>query len=161
MSRTTREDLPYRPCAGVVLVNADGHVFAGRRIDHDQGAWQMPQGGIDEGEDPREAALRELEEETGVARELVEVEAETADWVRYDLPDELLGRIWKGKYRGQAQKWLLCRFKGRDDDIDIDTAQPEFSAWNWMPPDELLDQIVPFKRDVYERVFREFEDRLS
>ncbi|SFH04002.1 putative (di)nucleoside polyphosphate hydrolase [Palleronia marisminoris] len=161
MSRPTREDLPYRPCAGVVLVNAAGHVFAGRRIDHDQGAWQMPQGGIDEGEDPREAALRELEEETGVARDLVEVEAETADWVHYDLPDELLGRIWKGKYRGQAQKWLLCRFLGRDEDIDIGTGSPEFSAWNWMPPAELLDQIVPFKRDVYERVFREFEDRLS
>lgn len=160
MSRPTREDLPYRPCAGVVLVNADGHVFAGRRIDHDQGAWQMPQGGIDAGEDPREAALRELEEETGVSRALVEVEAETADWVRYDLPDELLGRIWKGKYRGQEQKWLLCRFKGRDEDIDVDTDHPEFSAWNWMSPAELLEQIVPFKRTVYEAVLREFEDRL-
>ena len=160
MSRPTREDLPYRPCAGVVLVNADGHVFAGRRIDHDQGAWQMPQGGIDAGEDPREAALRELEEETGVSRALVEVEAETADWVRYDLPDELLGRIWKGKYRGQEQKWLLCRFKGRDEDIDVETDHPEFSAWNWMSPAELLEQIVPFKRTVYEAVLREFEDRL-
>ena len=160
MTRPTREDLPYRACAGVVLVNADGHVFAGRRIDHDQGAWQMPQGGIDEGETPRDAALRELEEETGVSRDLVEIEGETDDWLLYDLPDALLGRIWKGKYRGQRQKWLLCRFRGQDGDIDIDTAHPEFSAWTWMQPGELVEQIVPFKRDVYEQVFRSFEERL-
>ncbi|SPJ23092.1 RNA pyrophosphohydrolase [Palleronia abyssalis] len=160
MSRPTREDLPYRPCAGVVLVNADGHIFAGRRIDHDQGAWQMPQGGIDAGESPRDAALRELEEETGVSRDKVEVEAEVSDWVYYDLPDELLGRIWKGKYRGQKQKWLLCRFRGRDADIDIHTDHAEFSAWTWMQPSELVEQIVPFKRDVYDRIFSEFEDKL-
>ena len=160
MTRYTREDLPYRDCAGVVLVNADGRVFAGQRIDHDQGAWQMPQGGIDRGENPREAALREMTEETGISPDMVEVEAETADWVFYDLPDELLGRIWKGKYRGQRQKWLLCRFRGRDSDVNIATDHPEFSAWTWMTPSELTRQIVPFKRDVYAAVFSEFEDRL-
>ncbi|WOI56023.1 RNA pyrophosphohydrolase [Palleronia sp. LCG004] len=153
-------DLPYRPCAGVVLVNADGHVFAGQRIDHAGGAWQMPQGGIDAGEDPRAAALRELEEETGVPAELVTVEAVTDDWIRYDLPDELLGKVWGGKYRGQEQKWFLFRFKGRDDDIDIATDHPEFSAWSWVQPDELLEQIVPFKRDVYEAVFAAFRDNI-
>ncbi len=155
-----REDLPYRPCAGVVLVNADGHVFAGRRIDHDSGAWQMPQGGIDAGETPRDAALRELEEETGLSRHAVQVEAETGDWVLYDLPDELLGRVWRGRYRGQKQKWLLCRFRGRDADVNIHTEHPEFDAWTWMAPDELTAQIVPFKRAVYETVFAAFRDRL-
>ncbi len=157
---TDRESLPYRPCAGIVLVNADGHVFAGRRIDHRSGAWQMPQGGIDAGEDPREAALRELEEETGVPATLVEILAETEGWLLYDLPDELLGRIWKGRYRGQKQKWLLFRFRGRDADIDIDTDHPEFSAWTWMAPDALARQIVPFKRAVYDEVFAAFRDRL-
>lgn len=156
----TREDLPYRPCAGVVLVNADGHVFAGRRIDHAAGAWQMPQGGIDPGETVREAALRELEEETGVTRDLVEIADETEDWVLYDLPDELLGRIWKGKYRGQKQKWLLCRFRGQDDDVNIATSHPEFSAWTWMGQEELVEQIVPFKRSVYAAVFARFGDKL-
>lgn len=157
---TRREDLPYRPCAGIVLANADGHIFAGRRIDHESGAWQMPQGGIDPGEDPRTAALRELEEETGLPPDKVEVEAETGEWVLYDLPDELLGKIWGGRFRGQKQKWLLCRFRGRDADVDIDTAHPEFSAWTWMPPEELIDQIVPFKRKVYKQVFAAFRDRL-
>ncbi len=157
---TDRESLPYRPCAGVVLANADGHVFAGRRIDHESGAWQMPQGGIDAGEEPREAALRELEEETGLAPDLVEIEAEMEGWLLYDLPDELLGKIWKGRYRGQKQKWVLCRFRGRDDDIDIETAHPEFSAWTWMAPRELAEQIVPFKRAVYDQVFAAFRDRI-
>ena len=160
MSRYSREDLPYRDCAGVVLVNADGRVFAGQRIDHDQGAWQMPQGGIDAGESVREAALRELVEETGVTSDKITVEDELADWVFYDLPDELLGRIWKGKYRGQRQKWLLCRFTGHDDDVNIATAHPEFSSWTWMEPAELIRQIVPFKRDVYTQVFAVFEGKL-
>lgn len=155
-----REELPYRPCAGVVLANADGHVFAGRRIDHEGGAWQMPQGGIDPGEAPREAALRELQEETGIGPDKVEVVSETGDWVFYDLPDELLGKIWKGRYRGQKQKWLLCRFRGRDADVTIETAHPEFSAWTWMAPKDLTRQIVPFKRAVYEEVFAAFRDRI-
>ena len=160
MTSARREDLPYRPCAGVVLVNADGHIFAGRRLDHAAGAWQMPQGGIDDGETPHEAALRELEEETGLSRDLVEVEGETDDWILYDLPDDLLGKVWKGRYRGQRQKWFLCRFRGRDDDVNIETDHPEFSAWTWMTPDELIAQIVPFKREVYGAVFARFGDAL-
>lgn len=155
-----REELPYRPCAGVVLVDAEGRVFAGRRIDHAAGAWQMPQGGIDPGETPRDAALRELQEETGIAPDLVEIEGETDDWITYDLPDELLGRIWKGRYRGQKQKWFLLRFHGRDADVNIETAHPEFSSWNWLSSDELIAQIVPFKRDVYREVFAAFGGRL-
>ncbi|MTE00444.1 RNA pyrophosphohydrolase [Paracoccus sp. YIM 132242] len=148
--------LPYRPCAGVVLINADGLVFAGRRIDM-PGAWQMPQGGIDAGEDPRQAALRELVEETGVPSDKVEVVGETPDWVYYDLPPELLGKVWKGRYGGQRQKWVLMRFLGDDADIRIDTDHPEFQEWRWMPAAALLENIVPFKRGVYEEVLGAFE----
>ena len=151
--------LPYRPCVGVVLARGDGRVFVGERIDT-PGAWQMPQGGIDEGETSEEAGLRELEEETGVPRSLVSVEAETADWVRYDLPDHLLGNVWKGKYRGQKQKWLLLRFQGVDADIDIRTAHPEFSRWEWSPANDVARRIVPFKREVYETVLAEFGPKL-
>jgi putative (di)nucleoside polyphosphate hydrolase len=154
-----RESLPYRPCVGVMLANPQGLVFVGERIDT-PGAWQMPQGGIDKGETPREAALRELEEETGVAAGLVAVEAETPGWVRYDLPDHLLGKTWKGRYRGQEQKWFLLRFHGADDDIRIGTAHPEFARWRWSAPDELLGAIVPFKRAVYTQVLAAFDGRL-
>ncbi|MEM9343348.1 MAG: RNA pyrophosphohydrolase [Pseudomonadota bacterium] len=152
--------LPYRPCVGVVLARADGLVFAGERIDA-PGAWQMPQGGIDEAETPQRAALRELEEETGVPAGLVDVEAETRDWVRYDLPDDLVGKVWKGRYRGQEQKWFLLRFSGADADVTIETEHPEFARWTWMPPAEVIENIVPFKRPVYEAVLGEFADRLA
>jgi putative (di)nucleoside polyphosphate hydrolase len=157
---TDPASLPYRPCVGVLLANRDGLVFAGERIDT-PGAWQMPQGGIDKGETPREAALRELGEETGVSPALVTVEAESAGWVRYDLPPDLLGKVWKGRYRGQEQKWFLLRFHGTDGDIDIATGHPEFARWTWAHPDDLLARIVPFKRAVYAEVLAEFAPRLA
>ncbi|SLN28564.1 RNA pyrophosphohydrolase [Pseudoruegeria aquimaris] len=155
------EKLPYRPCVGVMLVNAQGLIFAGQRIDSETPAWQMPQGGIDPGEDPEAAALRELREETGVSADLVEIEARTPDWLTYDLPHELVPRVWKGRYRGQKQLWFLLRFKGSDADIRIDTEHPEFSAWRWIGPEEMIDSIVPFKKDIYRAVVRAFRDRLA
>ena len=152
--------LPYRPCVGVMLVNATGEVFVGQRLDRDTEAWQMPQGGGDPGEDPRDAALRELEEETGITRDLVRVEAETAEWLPYDLPHDLVPRIWKGRFRGQEQKWFLLRFQGRDDQVKIQTEHPEFSEWRWLEADAMLEGIVPFKREVYARVLGEFGELL-
>jgi len=152
--------LPYRPCAGVVLINAAGQVFAGERIDM-PGAYQMPQGGIDPGELPRQAALRELEEETSVPAGAVEILAESADWVRYDLPDHLMGKMWKGKFRGQEQKWLLCRLVVGEQVIDLGTEHAEFSSWTWMRAADLTAQIVPFKRDLYETVLGEFQGWLA
>ncbi len=148
--------LPYRPCVGVMLMNAEGHVFVGQRIDSPAPAWQMPQGGVDPGEAPRDAVLRELWEETGVTADLVTIAGETRDWIPYDLPHDLVPRIWKGRYRGQEQKWFLLRFQGTDSDVDIATDHPEFSEWRWLPPEELVAQIVPFKRDVYEKVLAAF-----
>lgn len=150
------QSLPYRPCVGVMLVDAGGRIFAGRRIDNPAPAWQMPQGGIDEGEKPRAAALRELWEETGITADLVEFIAKSPDWVTYDLPPDLLGKVWKGRYRGQKQKWFLFRYLGRDDQVNISTAHPEFSEWRWIGADEMVAAIVPFKRAVYEQVVRDF-----
>jgi len=152
--------LPYRPCVGVLLARADGSVFVGQRIDSATPAWQMPQGGIDAGESPRDAALRELREETGVPPDLVTIEAETDDWVRYDLPQDLVPTLWKGRFRGQEQKWFLMRFAGSDDQIDITVPPAEFSTWRWLPHDDLVASIVPFKRAVYAAVLTTFKDRL-
>lgn len=153
-------DLPYRPCAGVVLTNADGLIFIGERSDR-PGEWQMPQGGIDKGEDPAAAALRELTEETGVPADRVTLEAEHPDWVRYDLPKGLLGKVLGGRYRGQTQKWFLMRLSG-DDAIDLDAAKDdEFTRWRWATADEVLDAIVDFKRPVYGAVLAAFRDRLA
>ncbi len=139
--------LGYRPCVGIMLLNDAGKVFVARRIDTTVEAWQMPQGGIDPGENPRGAALRELAEEIGTDK--AEILAETEDWLRYDLPPELLGKVWQGRYRGQDQKWLVMRFLGCDADIDLDTEHPEFAAWKWIEVAALPKVIVPFKRDIY------------
>ena len=148
--------LPYRSCVGVMLVNEAGEVFVGQRKDRDFDAWQMPQGGVDKGEAADEAALRELEEEIGVGRELVSIIAQSDGGLAYDLPHDLVPNIWKGRYRGQQQKWFLMRFTGRDDQVNIETDHPEFSKWRWVPVDALVDGIVPFKRAVYEAVVKEF-----
>lgn len=153
--------LPYRPCAGVMLINRAGLIFAGRRIDSDAPAWQMPQGGIERGEDPATAATRELWEETGVTADLVERLAEAPDWITYDLPPDLLGKVWKGKFRGQRQRWFLFRFLGQDAQIDIATDHPEFSEWRWINADEMLESIVPFKRAVYAEVIDAFRPWLA
>lgn len=153
------QNLPYRPCAGVVLVNAQGLIFTGERIDS-PGAWQMPQGGIDDGEAPETAALREMQEETGIDPSLVTIVAEHPDWVPYDLPDHLIGKLWKGRYRGQKQKWFLFRFHGQDTDIDITRHDHEFARWRWSTPDQVLSDIVPFKREVYAQVLAGFRDQL-
>jgi putative (di)nucleoside polyphosphate hydrolase len=151
---TTPSSLPYRLGVGLMLFNPQGLVFTAKRIDTPGDAWQMPQGGIDEGETPVEAALRELQEEIGTDR--AEILGESADWLRYDLPQELVGKVWKGRFRGQAQRWFALRFTGRDCDIDIRTAHPEFSDWRWSRFDQLLELIVPFKRDLYRAVIAEF-----
>ena len=153
-------DLPYRPCAGFMLVNAQRRVFVGERIDKKAlGFWQMPQGGIDPGEDPQTAALRELHEETGVGPDLVEVVAPASKPMHYDLPPDLLGKVWKGKYRGQIQHWFLGRFLGSDADIDLEAHDPpEFQAFRWVEPEQLPELIIPFKREVYTALVEEFRD---
>ncbi len=153
-------DLPYRPCAGVMLINADGKVFVGQRMDSALEAWQMPQGGIDPGEDAQTAALRELGEETGVAAEHAEPIAEAPGEFTYDLPPELIGKVWKGKWRGQRQRWFLYRFLGTDADIDIATEHQEFRAWRWLDPADLPSMIVPFKKALYQDVLAAFAPHL-
>lgn len=152
--------LPYRPCAGIMLLNDARHVFVGQRLDNALDAWQMPQGGIDKGEDAQAAAFRELTEETGIAPHLAEVIARSEREHFYDLPPHLLGQMWGGKFRGQRQTWFLMRFLGRDSDIDITTHTQEFRAWRWAAPDQLVDLIVPFKRELYANVVAEFAPHL-
>lgn len=148
--------LPYRPCVGMMLVNVHGKVFVGQRLDSKVEAWQMPQGGIDPGEDPRETALRELAEETGIAAGLVNIIAQAKEELFYDLPDELVGTIWGGRYRGQRQIWFLMRFLGQDEDVNIATAHQEFRDWRWVDPQALPDLIVPFKKKLYRDLLSEF-----
>ena len=157
-------NLPYRPCVGVMVFNRAGKVFVGRRAgntDKNEGRghwWQMPQGGIDEGEDPQAAALRELFEEISITS--VELIAESAGWLTYDLPQDLLGVAWKGRYRGQKQKWFAARFSGSEQEIDVTDPgnghKAEFDTWKWVEAGRLVDLIVPFKRAVYEKVVAEF-----
>ncbi len=149
-------DLPYRRCVGAMVFNARGLVFVGRRLVEEFGeAWQMPQGGVDTGEDLRAAVLRELSEETGIKS--VRVEAEAPDWFQYDLPREAVGVALKGKYRGQTQKWFALRFLGEDGEVDLGAhGHPEFDAWKWVEIDEVARLIVPFKREVYQKVVEAF-----
>ena len=154
------DDHLYRRGVGVMLINADNHVFVGRRIDNKDEAWQMPQGGIDEGEEPWPAALREVEEETGIAPRLVEQIACHPQRLRYRLPEELVGVVWKKKWIGQDQDWFLARFLGTDEDVDIATEHPEFSHWQWVDPRLLPELIVPFKRDMYRAIVEGFAEYL-
>jgi len=150
----------YRPAVGVMLVNPERKVWVGQRLDSTLEAWQMPQGGLDPGETPRAGALRELQEETGIDPQLVEIVARAGRELTYDLPEDLIGKVWKEKWRGQRQTWFLARFLGSDSDVRIDTPDPEFRAWKWAEPEDLPALIVPFKRDLYRQVLEEFRDRL-
>jgi putative (di)nucleoside polyphosphate hydrolase len=153
-------DKGYRPAVGVMLINAAREVWVGQRLDNSLEAWQMPQGGLDEGEAPLEGALRELEEETGIARHLVELVAQAKEELTYDLPEDLIGKVWKEPWRGQRQTWFLMRFLGEDKDVNIATPEPEFRAWKWADPAELPAMIVPFKQQLYRDVLEAFAEWL-
>lgn len=154
------DDRKYRRGVGVMLINSAGLVWVGRRIDNLDEAWQMPQGGLDKGEEPWAGALRELEEETGIAPHMVERIADHPQQLRYDIPDAIADKLWKGKYKGQVQDWYLARFLGEDGDIDITTHHPEFSHWQWVEPRLLPEMIVPFKRDLYRAILDGFGEYL-
>lgn len=154
-----KDELSYRPCVGVVLINDNGKIFVGERNDCPE-AWQMPQGGVDEGEDPQDAAFRELFEETSVPKEAVELLACTPEWLTYDLPDSLIGKVWGGKYRGQKQLWYLFKLRGGEDCISLDVEYPEFARWKWSTPEDLIAEIVPFKKAIYTQVLGHFKDQL-
>jgi len=151
--------LPYRDGVGIMLLNRDNLVFVAKRIDTLAEAWQMPQGGIDAGETPWQAATRELKEETGTDK--AELLHELPEWLTYDLPDSLIPKIWGGRYRGQRQKWFALRFTGTDQDINIATEHPEFSEWKWAKIEQLPDLIVPFKRELYQTLVQEFTKALG
>ena len=153
------EQRPYRPCVGIFLLNNDGLVFAGRRIDSRAEAWQMPQGGIDAGESPLQACMREMREEIGT--NTAELVSQHDDWRYYDIPLPLADRLWQGRYKGQKQKWIALRFTGDDADINIATEEPEFCEWKWLSPHDLVDLAVPFKRDVYQNVLAAFAPYLK
>ena len=150
----------YRPGVGLMLLNPLRHVWVGQRLDSTLEAWQMPQGGLDPGEDPLEGALRELEEETGIGSGLVEIVARAKEELTYDLPEDLIGKVWKQPWRGQRQTWFLARFLGEDGDVNIATPEPEFRAWKWAEPAELPALIVPFKKKLYEDIVDAFREWL-
>jgi putative (di)nucleoside polyphosphate hydrolase len=153
MSASDPSSKPYRRGVGIILMAPDKRIFVGRRIDT-PGAWQMPQGGIDKGEEPRDAAMRELHEEVGTNK--ATIIAETKAWLVYELPGDLHLQAWGGRYRGQEQKWFVMRFEGKDSDIRLDAHEPEFNAWKWATREEILRDIVDFKRPLYEAAFSEF-----
>ena len=153
------EQRPYRPCVGIFLLNKDGLVFAGRRIDSRAEAWQMPQGGIDAGESPLQACMREMREEIGT--NTAELVSQHDEWLYYDIPLPLADRLWQGQYKGQKQKWMALRFTGDDSDINIATEEPEFCEWKWLSPQDLVDLAVRFKRDVYQNVLAAFAPYLK
>jgi putative (di)nucleoside polyphosphate hydrolase len=150
----------YRPAVGVMLINKMRKVWVGQRLDSTLEAWQMPQGGLDPGEEPLDGAMRELEEETGIRSDLVEIVTRAREELTYDLPDDLIGKVWKQPWRGQRQTWFLARFLGEDADVDIATPHPEFRAWKWAEPAELPALIVPFKKKLYEDVIEAFAEWL-
>ena len=149
------QDRPYRPCVGIMLINQQGDIFGGQRLDNRAEAWQMPQGGIDEGEDVETACFREMREEIGTNK--ADILRLHPDWLNYDIPRPLADNLWSGAYRGQTQKWVALRFTGEDTDINIQTEDPEFISWQWLSPDELIQRAVPFKRDVYTNIMAEFK----
>ena len=151
----------YRPAVGVMLINAENKVWVGQRLDSKLEAWQMPQGGLDPGEEPLQGALRELEEETGIRPELIEILYRAKEELTYDLPEDLVGKVWKENWRGQRQTWFLARFLGRDEDVNLQTAEPEFRAWKWADAVELPILIVPFKKKLYEDVIEAFAHQLG
>ena len=149
--------LNYRLCVGLMVINQKRQIFTGQRLDYPSEAWQMPQGGIEAGEDPLTAAYRELYEETSISQRDVELLAVSEDWLSYDLPNELIPRLWNGAYRGQTQKWFLMRYIGEEVNINLRTESPEFSSWRWSTKDQLIQSIVPFKMKLYENLIKEFD----
>jgi len=150
----------YRPNVGMMIINQKKEIFVGKRIDHPSNFWQMPQGGIDAQEIPSIAALREMEEEVGIKKNNVDLLTESKDWYYYSIPSDLAKTLWKGKYKGQRQKWFLYKFKGTDKDVNIHTEHPEFSDYKWVTKDFLVPNIVPFKKKIYEKLLLEFKDYL-
>ena len=149
----------YRPCVGIVLIK-NGLVFAAQRIDYKSKAWQMPQGGIEHKESAKKAAFRELKEETGISKKNIEIICQTKDWIKYDLPKEIVPKLWGGKYVGQKQIWFAVNYLGLDKDININTENPEFCAWRWMKKKEIEEKIVPFKKSVYKKIFDEISSKI-
>ncbi len=154
------KDLVYRPCVGLVVLNEQKRIFTGQRFDYSSAAWQMPQGGIEVGEDPLIAAYRELYEETSISKRDLEVLAVSQHWLTYDLPEDLIPKLWGGKYKGQRQRWFLMKFIGDDTNIDLSTDIPEFARWRWATKIQVINSIVPFKKELYKSVLEEFHSFL-